>query len=344
MRPRIFITQPVASSAIARLQQVADVDLNPDPLHIVTRDALLAAVRRHDILFCLLHDRVDAEVIDANPALRAIASMTIKPADIDVAAATARHIPVTTIPSPLLDDATADLAWSLLLAVARRVAEGDRLVRSGIFPGSQSNYLEGGSVTGKVLGIVGMGGVGRAAAQRARGFRMKVLYHDPRRLPPEEEAELGITWVEFEELLRRSDFVSIHANLTKETRHLFGKREFGLMKPSAYLINTARGPIVDERALVQALAEKQIAGAGLDVYEREPRPAKALLAMHNVVLTPHVGSAIGVLREAMAHVVADNILAVIEGRQPPNCWNSELYSELSSVQAAGRRVRRRRTA
>ena len=344
MRPRIFITQPVASSAIARLQQVADVDLNPDPLHIVTRDELLAAVRSHDVLFCLLHDRVDAEVIEANPALRAVASMTITPADIDVAAATARRIPVTTIPSLLLDDAAADLAWSLLLAVARRIAEGDRLIRAGTFPGSQSCYLEGGGVTGKVLGIVGMGGVGRAAAQRARGFRMKVLYCDPRRLPPEEEAELGVIWVEFEELLRRSDFVSIHAKLTKETRHLFGRREFGLMKPSAYLINTARGPIVDERALVQALAEKQIAGAGLDVYEREPRLAKALLAMHNVVLTPHVGSAIGVLREAMAHVVADNILAVIEGRQPPNCWNSELYSELSSVQAAGRRVRRRRTA
>lgn len=346
MRPRIFITQPVASSAIARLQQVADVDLNPDPLHIVTRDELLAAVRSHDVLFCLLHDRVDVEVIEANPALRAVASMTITPADIDVAAATARRIPVTTIPSLLLDDAAADLAWSLLLAVARRIAEGDRLIRAGTFPGSQSCYLEGGSVTGNVLGIVGMGGVGRAAAQRARGFRMKVLYYDPRRLPPEEEAEFGVIWVEFEELLRRSDFVSIHAKLTKETRHLFGKREFGLMKPSAYLINTARGPIVDERALVQALTEKQIAGAGLDVYEREPRPAKALLAMHNVVLTPHVGSAIGILREAMANVVVDNILAVIEGRRPPNCWNSELYAELSSGEAAstGRRVHRRRRA
>lgn len=348
-RPRVYVTQPVAASAIARLQQVADVDVNPDPLHIVTKDELLEAARSHDILFCLLHDRVDADVVAANPALRAIASMTITPADIDVAAATERRIPVTTIPSVLLDDAAADLAWALLLAVARRVAEGDRLVRSGSFPGSQSNYLEGGGVTGKVLGIVGMGGVGRAVAQRARGFRMKVLYSDPRRLAPEEEMELGVSPVTFEELLTRSDFVSIHASLTKATRHLFGKREFSLMRPWAYLINTARGPIVDERALVQALTEKQIAGAGLDVFEREPRPSKALLAMPNVVLTPHVGSAVTALRETMANVVADNILAVIAGRKPPNCWNGEIYTELSSVEATGaagaaRRVRRRRSA
>ena len=327
MRPRIFITQPVAHSAVERLRQAAEVELNPDPLHIMTKDELVSAVRDHDILFCLLHDHVDRDVIAANPDLRAVASMTITPADIDVAEATSRRIPVTVIPALLLDDATADLAWALLLSVARRVAEGDRLMRSGTFPGSQSCYMEGGGVSGKTLGIVGMGGVGRAAAQRGRGFRMQLLYHDPRRLPGDEEKDLGLTWVPLDELLARSDFVSIHARLTPQTRHLISDREFALMKPTAYLINTARGPIVDEQALVRALTGRRIAGAGLDVFEHEPRPDPALLAMPNVVFTPHVGSAIKELREAMANVVVDNILALIAGKQPPNCWNAEIYGK-----------------
>lgn len=328
MSARIYITQPVAESAVARLHAVAEVTLNPDPLHIATKPELITAARNCDILFCLLHDHVDRDVIAANPQLRAVASMTITPADIDIAAATERRIPVTVIPSLLLDDATADLAWALLLAVARRVAEGDRLMRSGTFPGSQSCYMEGGSVSGRTIGIVGMGGVGRAAARRARGFGMRILYHDPRRLQPAEEKDLDLAWVSLDELLAQADFVSLHARLVPETRHLISDREFGLMKPTAYLINTARGPIVDEQALVRALAARRIAGAGLDVFEHEPRPDPALLAMPNVVFTPHVGSAIRELREAMANVVVDNILAVLEGRQPPNCWNPEIYAKI----------------
>lgn len=327
MSARIHITQPVAESAIARLRAVARVTLNPDPLHIATKPELMEAARNCDILFCLLHDRVDRDIIHANPQLRAVASMTITPADIDIAAATERRIPVTVIPSLLLDDATADLAWALLLSCARRVAEGDRLMRAGTFPGSQSCYMEGGSVSRKTMGIVGMGGVGKAAARRARGFGMRILYHDPRRLQPAEEKDLDLTRVTLDELLAQADFVSLHARLTPETRHLLSDREFGLMKPTAYLINTARGPIVDEQALVRALAAKRIAGAGLDVYENEPRPDAALLAMPNVVFTPHVGSAIRELREAMANVVVDNILAILEGRQPPNCWNPEIYAK-----------------
>ena len=325
MATRIFITQPVAKSAIERLKKIGAVEHNPDPLHIMTKAELVAAAKKCDVLFCLLHDRIDADVINANPALKAIASMTITPADIDIPAATARKLPVTTIPSLLLDDSTADLAWGLLLSVARRVAEGDRLMRSGVFPGSQSCHMEGGGVTGKTLGIVGMGGVGRSAAERARGFRMKTLYHDPKRIPEADEAKLGLTWVPFDTLLAQSDFVSIHARLTPETRHLFSDREFGLMKPTAYLINTARGPIVDEQALVRALKAGRFAGAGLDVYENEPQPDPALLAMPNVVFTPHVGSAIRELREAMANVVVDNIVALAEGRRPPHCWNREIY-------------------
>jgi len=326
MRPRIYLTQPVALSAIERLQKVADLTINNDPLHIATKDELLNAARDHDIIFCLLHDKIDADVINANPNLKAIASMTITPADIDTLAATARKLPVTVIPALLLNDATADLAFALLLATVRRVAEGDRVMRSGVFPGSQSNYVEGGAVSRKTLGLIGVGGVGTAMAQRARGFSMRVIYHDPRRLTPDKEHELGATWAPFDQVLRESDFVSLHVQLTPQTHHLIGAQQLSMMKPSAYLINSARGPVIDELALVQALKDKRIAGAGLDVFENEPRPHPDLLAMNNVVCTPHMGSAVRELREAMANVVVDNVLAILAGRQPPNCWNENIYN------------------
>jgi glyoxylate reductase len=325
-RPRIFITQPVAQSAIARLQRVAAVEWNPDPVHIMGRDELCAAVKRHDILFCLLHDRIDRAVIAANPKLRAIASMKITPSDIDVAEATSRRIPVTVIP-PIVTEATADIHFALLLAVARRLTEGDRLVRKGVFPGSQSSHLEGAWVWGKTIGLIGGGGrIGRAVARRALGFSMKVLYWTPRRKPESEEREAGLSYAPFEQLLAESDFVSMHAPLTPETRHLMGTREFALMKPTAFFINTARGAVVDEVALARALAERRIAGAGLDVFEHEPKVEPALLAMPNVALTPHLGSAVAELRETMANIVADNIVTILDGKQPPNCWNTEIYS------------------
>lgn len=326
MRPRVFVTQPVAESAIARLRSVADVTVNPDASRALTKDELLAAARAHDIFFCLLLDRVDRDVVMANERLRMIATMTITPPAIDVAAATERRIPVTVIPASMLYDATADITWSLLMAVARRVVEGDKLVREGVFPGAQSSYLLGRGVTGKVLGLVGVGGIGRAVARRARGFSMRILYHDPRPVPEDEACELGLTRVPLDEVLAQSDFVSIHASLTPETRHLIGAREIGLMKPTAFLINAARGPIVAEDALVRALAERRIAGAGLDVFEHEPKIDPELLKMPNAVFTPHVGSAVGELREAMANVVVDNIQAVLDGKRPPNCWNPEIYA------------------
>jgi glyoxylate reductase len=327
VRPSVFITQPIAPSAIERLRAIADVDLNPDPVHIMTRDELIAAVRERDILFCLLHDRIDAEVIAANPKLRAIASMKITPSDVDVAAATARRIPVTVIP-PIVTEATADLHFGLLIAVARRILEGDQLVRAGVFPGGQSMYLQGAAIAGKTIGLVGGGGrIGRAVAKRARGFSMRTIYWGPRRIPESDERELGLRYVALDELLAESDFVSLHAPLKPESHHLIGERELGLMKPTAFLINTARGPIVDERALARALSEGRIAGAGLDVFEHEPEVEPDLLAMSNVVLTPHIGSAVGELREVMAHVVVDNIVAVLEGREPPNCVNPEVYSQ-----------------
>ena len=325
MRPKIFITQPVAASAIERLRAVADVELNPDSLHIITKSELLDRIPSLDILFCLLHDKIDRDVIAAGTRLRAVASMKITPSDIDVATAKARRIPVTVI-APIVTEATADIHFALLLAVARRVVEGDRLVRQGIFPGAQSAHLLGAWVFGKTIGLIGGGGrIGRAVAKRAQGFSMRTLYWTPRRKPEREEREAGLTYVPYDQLLAESDFVSVHAPLTAETRHLVGQREINLMKATAFLVNTSRGPIVDEKALVRALKEKRIAGAGLDVYENEPNVEPELLTMQNVVLTPHLGSAVMELRESMANVVVDNIMAVLEGRQPPNCWNPEIY-------------------
>lgn len=325
MRPKIFITQPVGASAIERLRKVADVEVNPDTLHKVTKDELLAKIPDLDILYCLLHDKIDADIIAAGKRLRAITSMKITPSDIDVAAATARKIPVTVI-APLVTEATADIHFALLLAVARRVVEGDQLLRSGVFPGAQSAHLLGGWVHGKTIGLIGGGGrIGKAVARRAQGFSMRTIYWTPRRKPEAEERAAGLEYVAYDQLLSESDYVSVHAPLNEQTRHLVGERELRLMKPTAYLVNSSRGPIVDEKALVRALKERRIAGAGLDVYENEPQVEPELIAMKNVVLTPHLGSAVTELRESMANVVADNIIAVLEGRQPPNCWNPEIY-------------------
>jgi glyoxylate reductase len=326
MAPRIFVTQPIPKNALARLREAGNVELNPDATHIITKPELMAALRQNDYLLCLLHDRVDAEVINTNPNLRLIASMAITPAGIDVAAATARRIPVTTLP-PFVTEATADLHWALLLAVARRVVEGDRALRSGIFPGSQSIHFVGGEVNGKTLGIVGLGAIGEAVARRARGFSMRVLYTKRHRLEETRETALGVEYRTLDELLRESDFVSINAALSPETIHLIGDRELRLMRSSAYLINTARGPIVDEKALVRALEEKRIAGAALDVYEQEPTVEPGLIRFPNVVLTPHLGSAALDTRERVASILVDNVIAVMEGRRPPNLYNPEIYQK-----------------
>lgn len=324
MRPKIFVTQPIPEKALVRLQALAEIELNPDPLHIITKPELMAALKRNPYLFCLLHDRVDAEVINSSQSLKLIASMAITPAGVDVAAATARRIPVTTIP-PLVTEATADIHWALLLAVARRVVEADRALRSGVFPGGQSMRFVGSEVHGKTLGIVGLGAIGEAVARRAKGFGMQILYTKRRRLDEAREVALGAEYRSLDDLLRESDFVSVNAALSPETVHLINDRELSLMRPSAYLVNTARGPIVDEKALVRALEQKRIAGAALDVYEHEPMVEPGLINLPNVVLTPHLGSAALDTREQIAGIVVENIAAVIEGRRPPNVYNPEIY-------------------
>jgi glyoxylate reductase len=324
-RARIFVTQPIAASALDRIKTVADVSVNLDGSRVLPREGLLAAVAECDFLAPLMHDKIDGSIIAANPNLWAITSMAITPSDIDIGEATRRGIVVTTVPA-LVTEATADICFGLLLAVARRIVEGDKLVRGGVFPGGQSNHLIGRGVFGKTLGLVGGGGrIGSAVARRARGFQMNILYWSPRRKPPGLERDLGVQFVPLDELLRRSDFVSLHSPLREETRGQIGARELSLMKPTAFLINTSRGPIVDEMALVEALKRGEIAGAGLDVFEREPAVTPALLELKNVVLTPHLGSAVVETRETLANALADNILALIEGRRPPNIYNPEVF-------------------
>ena len=325
-RPRIFVTQPVSETALSRLRTAARVKVFADASRIIPKRSLLNEVRRADILFCLLHDKIDRAVVTANPQLRLIAAQSITPSNIDVATATERRIPVT-VTAPITTEATADLNFGLMLAVARRVLEGDRTVRAGKFPGGQSAHLMGSCVWGKTIGLIGGGGlIGKAVSRRAHGFSMRVLYWTPRRKPESEEREAGLTYMPLEQLLRDSDFVSLHSPLNAQTRHQIGARELRLMKKTAFLINTARGAIVHEAALVRALQRKQIAGAGLDVFEHEPKVDKRLKAMANVVLTPHLGSATPEVREEMAKLVVDNILAFLEGRKLPNCVNPQVFA------------------
>ncbi len=325
MRPRIFISQPIPGPALDMLRAAGDVEVGPDTSRIMPKAQYIEHVRRCDYLFHIMHDVVDREVLDANPTLKIIASQAITPALVDVAEATRRRIPVTTIPN-VVYEATADLAWALLMAAARRIPEADRGVRAGLFPGSQSMHLMGEGVYRKTLGIIGLGQIGKGMARRARGFDMRVLYWKRNRLRPEEEAELRVEYRPMDEVLRESDFVSLNAAFTTETHHLIGARQFALMKPTAIFVNTARGPMVDEQALVDALKARRIAGAALDVFEEEPKVHPDLLGMDRVALTPHIGSGVRDVREEIAVIVANNILAVLRGERPPNIYNPEVYT------------------
>jgi glyoxylate reductase len=301
-------------SAIERLRAVGTVEVNPDARTILPKAQLIEAARDCEILCCLLHDRIDADVIDAAPSLRMISDGAIHPTNVDLARASARGIVVANIPN-IVAETTADMQWALLLAVSRRLIEADRALRGGLFPGGQSTHFAGATIAGKTFGSIGYGAIGRFSAKRAHGFGMRVLYAKPRRLPEADERADGLEYCSLDELLRESDFVAINAAYSPETHHLIDERALGLMKRSAYLINTARGSIVDEAALVRALCEGRIAGAGLDVFENEPNVAADLLGLDNVVLTPHLGSASIDTRVAIADCIADNVLAFMNSQQ-----------------------------
>jgi glyoxylate reductase len=321
---RLFITQPIPEPGPSLLRAVAGmVTSNPDD-RILSRDELRRAVAGNDAVVCLLTDPIDATVLEAAAAagVRAFANMAVGYNNIEVATASRLGIAVTNTPG-VLTEATADLTWALILAVARRAVEGDHEMRSGRFRGWGPMYMLGGDVTGRTLGLIGPGRIATAVAERARGFRMRLVYHGRRRSP--ELDALGAKSVGLETLLSESDFVSLHVPLTPETRHLIDAPALARMKPTAYLINTARGPVVDEPALVEALRSGRIAGAGLDVYENEPKMADGLADCTNAVLLPHLGSATIATRAAMSRMAAENAIAVLEGRRPPNLVNPEIW-------------------
>lgn len=290
----------------------------------LTREQLLGGIADADGVIGLLSDRIDSEFFAAAPKLRGYANYAVGFDNIDVAEATRRSIPVSNTPD-VLTSATAELAWALLFAVARHVVPSDREMRSGTWPGWQPLQYLGEQVSGKVLGIVGAGRIGEAMACMSAGFGMKVVYTTGSgRLNERLERKLDARQVSFAELLEVSDFISIHAPLNDATKHLFDDEAFKLMKSSAILVNTGRGPVIDEEALVRALQAGDIRGAGLDVFEREPAMAKGLAQLDNVVVTTHIGSATSKARNDMSVLAAENVIAMIEGRKPPTCLNPEV--------------------
>jgi glyoxylate reductase len=305
----ILVTRKLPSSVIAKLSAVADVDLYVGEAAIPA-DELRARVAGKDALVCLLTDAIDRSVIDAAPTLKAIANVAVGYNNIDVAYARSRGIVVTNTPD-VLTESVADFTWALILAVARRLSEGERLVRRGEWKGWALDLLLGTELRGKQLGLIGVGRIGRAVAARAGAFGMRVAYTTRREIDfPDAEA------MPLDRLLLTSDIVSLHVPLTPETRHLIDKRALARMKRSAYLINTARGPVVDEAALAWALQHHLLAGAALDVYENEPEVHPDLLSLENVLLVPHLASGTTETRTAMADLAADNVLAVLDGRPP----------------------------
>jgi glyoxylate reductase len=308
------VTNRIPESAVELLRGVGEVriDERETPL---PREDLLRLVAGAEAVVTLLQDRVDAELLEAaGPQLRCVANVAVGYDNVDVAAAARHGVAVTNTPG-VLDDATADLTMALILAATRRLAEGDRLVRSGAAWSWGMSFMLGSSLRGKVLGIIGLGGIGSRVAERARAFGMEIAYHSRSTAPAEVVAALAAERLPLEQLLEGADVLSLHCPLTPETHHLINAAALARMDPGAVLVNAARGPIVDEQALAEALAAGRIAAAGLDVYEREPRVEPSLLELDNVVLTPHLGSATVETRTAMAELAARNAIAAVRGEE-----------------------------
>lgn len=320
----VYVTRRIPDAGLDLLRAAGiDFDMNPHD-RVLTRDELLREVRGRDGVLCLLTDTIDDEVLDAAAGAKIFANYAVGFNNVDVAAATKRGVLVTNTPG-VLTDTTADMAWALIFAAGRRIVEADRFTRAGKFKGWGPMLLLGQDITGATLGIIGPGRIGTAVAQRAKGFRMRVLIAGPN--PSDEIRSIADAEVSVDELLRESDFVSLHVPLVEATRHLIGEREFALMKPTSYLINTSRGPVVDEKALVRALRDGVIAGAGLDVFEDEPELAPGLAELENVVIAPHVASATIATRSKMATMAAENLLAGLRGDTPKNLVNSEVLTQ-----------------
>jgi len=320
-KPNVYVTRLIPEGPLNKLREHCQVEVSPLDRDLTTYE-LISAVKGRDAVLCLGSDRIDAAVLDAAGAqCRIFANMAVGYNNVDVAAATDRGILVSNTPG-VLTDATADMAWALLLAVARRIVEADHLARTEGFLRKGPLFMLAHQVTGKTLGIVGAGRIGQAMGERGKGFKMNILYtaNSPK---PDFEAATGATYTDLDTLLQQADFISLHVPLLPQTHHLIGSRELSLLKKSAILINTARGAVVDELALLEALQHSRIGGAGLDVYEWEPEITPGLLELDNVVLVPHLGSATLETREAMGHLAVDNILAALTGQNPPTVLNPE---------------------
>ena len=324
-RPRVFVTRKIHPEVLENLAQSVELEVWQDPSpppysflqeHIASMDGILT----------LLTDKIDAPLIQAGAnTIKVISQMAVGYDNIDIHAATLQKIPVGHTPS-VLTETTADMTWGLIMDCARRISEADREVRAGIWQPWGPDVLTGQDVYGATLGIIGFGRIGQAVARRARGFNMKILYTDISRNPSAEE-DLGAEFVTFDELLGLSDFITLHVYLSEATRHLIGAGQFALMKPSAILINTARGPIVDPDALYQALKTGQISSAGLDVFDPEPIPVQhPILELPNVVIAPHIASASKQTRKRMAQMAAENLLAGLQGQKIPYCVNPDVYN------------------
>ena len=326
-RPKILVTQKVPDPAYPPLEAIGDVEANMEEGVIWPYEELLRRGPAHDYIYSLLTDNIDARFLEtcaaSNPRLKMVANMAVGYNNIDVEAATRLGVAVSNTPG-VLSDTTADLAFALLMATARRIPEAERFLRAGKYTGWGPLLFCGAEVHNSTLGLIGAGRIGKIMAKRASGFEMKVIYYDVYRMSPEDEAAYHLTYMPMDEVLQEADFVSVHTPYMPSTHHLIGERELHLMKPTAILINTARGPIVDEKALANALQSGIIAGAGLDVFENEPAVEPALLTMENVVLLPHIASASLKTRTLMATMASENIVAHFHGQKPPNIVNPEV--------------------
>src|SRR5713101_2049737 len=320
-KPKVFATHSLFDAARKILQESCDVEYWAKPER-PPREEVLRRAKDKEGLVCLLTEKINEELLRNAPKLRIAANVAVGFDNIDVAACTTRGVVATNTPG-VLDETTADFAWTLLMAVARRLGEGEALARSGQWKNWDLDQLVGADVWGKTLGLVGFGRIGRAVARRAAGFQMKVIYYDSVRAPLDVERGFHVECRDLSALLGESDFVSVHVPLLPETRGLFNAKTFAQMKPTSFLINTSRGPVVEETALVQALENKKIAGAALDVYENEPAIHPGL-QRPNVVLTPHIASASLETRTKMACMAAENVVALFTGRRPPNILNPEV--------------------
>ena len=318
-KPRVLVTREVFDETLDYLRRHCEVLANQDDVPYAP-EALAAAVADRDGLMCCLTDRVDAALLAAAPNLKAVANIAVGYNNIDVPACTARGVMATNTPG-VLDDSTADLAWALMLGTARRITEVERRVRGGEWTGWQLKQWLGVDVHHATLGIIGMGRIGQAIARRASGFEMKVIYHNRNRIAPELERRCNAAYVSFDELLAQADFVVLQMPYNPQTHHLIGAAQLAKMKRSAILINSTRGGVVDDAALVQALRDGTIRGAGLDVFENEPKLNPGFLKLDNVVLAPHIGSSTEATRKAMAMLAAQNLVAALTGGKPPNLLN-----------------------